>query len=102
MDLVKAVPTQGIESEWLYGLLRFSSFSMEVREKATGATVLHLQPKHLESWIAPVPTAPLRALYAEHVRELLAQIDNLEVQIERLEEARDLLLPRLMSGEIAV
>ena len=102
MDLVKAVPITGIESEWLYGMFRFSSFSAEVREKATGATVLHLQPRHIESSVARVPAAPLRAMYAEHVRDLQAQVDNLEVQIARLGEARDLLLPRLLRGEIAV
>jgi type I restriction enzyme S subunit len=31
-----------------------------------------------------------------------AQWDNLEQQNTRLRDARDLLLPRLMSGEIAV
>jgi len=101
MDLVKLVPAAGIEPEWLYSMLRFSAFPMEVREKATGATVLHLQPKHIESWLAQLPSASLRSLFADHVRELLAQVDNLELQIVKLEQGRDLLLPRLMSGEIA-
>ena len=47
MDLVKAIPKQEIEPEWLYGMLRFSGFSAAVREEATGATVLHLKPKHI-------------------------------------------------------
>jgi type I restriction enzyme S subunit len=101
MDLVKAVPNEGTNREWLYGLLRFSTFSTEVREEATGATVLHLRPKNIEAWSAVVPPTSLRTLYGEHVRELLAQIDNLEVQIEKVTYARDLLLPRLMNGEIA-
>jgi type I restriction enzyme, S subunit len=102
MDLVKVVPALGVEPEWLYSLLRFSSFSAEIREKATGATVLHLQPRHIESWSTPVPSGSLRSVYAEQARELLAQIDNLEIQIERLAEARALLLPPLMNGDIAV
>lgn len=102
MDLVKAVPKDGIDPNWLYGLLRFSHFSPEVREEATGATVLHLKPKHIEAWTAIVPSALLRQLYGEQFGSILEQIDNLELQSEKLAQARDLLLPRLMSGEIAV
>lgn len=102
MDLVKAAPRDGIDPAWLYGLFRYSSFSMEVRERATGATVLHLQPKHIENWQALVPTATLRGLYSEQYGSLLAQIDVLEVHCGKLAQARDLLLPRLMNGEIAV
>jgi type I restriction enzyme S subunit len=102
MDLVKVVPRPGIQAEWLYGMLRFSSFSAEVREKASGATVLHLQPKHIGAWAALVPTSALRGRFVEHLRDVLTQVDTLELQTGRLAEARDLLLPRLMNGEIAV
>ena len=102
MDLVKAVPTEGIEPEWFYGLLRFSEFSKAVREEATGATVLHLKPKHIENWEAVVPPARDRRIFAEHFGATLQQIDNLELQSASCEKARDLLLPRLLNGEIAV
>jgi type I restriction enzyme S subunit len=102
MDLVKLKPKPIIDRAWLYGLLRYSSFPMEVREKATGATVLHLLPKHIEAWEALVPTPVLRNMFGEHHEALLAQIDSLELQNEKLAEARDLLLPPLMNGEIAV
>lgn len=102
MDLVKVIPKEGIESEWLYGMLRFSLFSAEVREKASGATVLHLKPKHIEEWIAPFPPDVLRTLFAEQFGAILDQVDNLEIQNDKLAQARELLLPRLMNGEIAV
>jgi type I restriction enzyme S subunit len=102
MDLVKAVPKTGVDHNWLYGLLRFSRFSSEVREEATGATVLHLKPKHIEAWTAIVPSTLLRRVFAEQFGAILDQIDNLELQSEKLAQARDLLLPRLMNGEIAV
>lgn len=63
MDLVKVVPRAGVGAEWLYSLLRFSSFSAEVREEATGATVLHLKPKFIEAWRAIVPPKMLRELF---------------------------------------
>ena len=102
MDLVKVVPTDGIEPEWLYGLLRFSGFSSVVREEATGATVLHLKPKHIENWETVVPPARYRRQFADHFAPILQEIDNLELQSASCEKARDLLLPRLMNGEVAV
>jgi type I restriction enzyme, S subunit len=102
MDLVKAIPKEEIEHEWFYGMLRYSSFSAEVREEATGATVLHLKPKYIETWKVVVPPHMLRALFADTVRNFIDQMDNLELQIQKLAQARDLLLPRLMNGEIAV
>ena len=102
MDLVKVVPNADVQAEWLYSLLRFSAFPSEVREEATGATVLHLKPKFIEAWSAVVPPRMLRNLFASNVRLIYAQQDNLGLQIINLAQARDLLLPRLMNGEIAV
>ena len=102
MDLVKVVPRGGIEPEWFYGMLRFSRFSAVVREEATGATVLHLKPKHIENWETVVPATRLRGLFSEQFGAILQQIDNLELQNASCERVRDLLLPRLMNGEIAV
>jgi type I restriction enzyme S subunit len=102
MDLVKAVAKEGVETEWLYGMLRYSTFASEVREQATGATVLHLKPKHVENWRAVVPPPMLRSLFASYLRDFLEQTDNLELQIRSATDARDLLLPRLMNGGIAV
>lgn len=102
MDMVKLVPKQAFASHWFHALLRFSSFSFEVREKATGATVLHLRPKHIEEWRTPVPPPALRDEYAEYVSPMYALMDELELQNEKLRQARDLLLPRLMSGDLVV
>ena len=102
MDLVKVIPKREVEPAWLYGMLRFSGFSVAVREEATGATVLHLKPKHIENWKALVPPTVLRSLFAEQYSAILKQIDVLELQSQNCAETRDLLLPRLMKEEIAV
>ena len=102
MDLVKAVPNGDVEPEWFYGMLRFSKFSAAVREDATGATVLHLRPKHIENWEGVVPPTRLRGLFSEQFGAILKQVDSLELQNLNCAQARDLLLPRLMNGEIAV
>jgi type I restriction enzyme S subunit len=40
--------------------------------------------------------------FTDFVQPILAQIDTLMISTERLVQARDILLPKLMSGEIAV
>jgi type I restriction enzyme, S subunit len=49
-----------------------------------------------------VPPQPLQTLFREHVEPMHALWDNLHRQNEKLRAARDLLLPRLMSGELVV
>ena len=49
-----------------------------------------------------VPPKAVQRHFGDHVALLNSQWDNLEQQNQRLRTARDLLLPRLMSGEIAV
>lgn len=102
MDMVKIVPNEGVPAEWLYYLLRYSTFPDEVKEHATGTTVLHLKPKHIEQWQTGAPPARERRLFADAVRPLLDLQDNLLHQNRELERARDLLLPKLMSGEVTV
>ena len=49
-----------------------------------------------------VPNEKLIAMFTEYASQILNQIDNLSTQIRKLAQARDLLLPKLMNGEIAV
>ncbi len=49
-----------------------------------------------------IPSEKLLNLLNEYVEPIFIQITNLKLQNQKLKAARDLLLPRLMSGEIAV
>jgi len=49
-----------------------------------------------------VPRASLVSAFNDYAEPLLSQANTLHLQNEKLRSARDLLLPRLMSGEIAV
>ena len=49
-----------------------------------------------------LPTEPLTHLFNERVEAQVAQIFRLALMNQKLAEARNLLLPRLMNGEIAV
>lgn len=61
-----------------------------------------VQPNCFDRYFVPVPPAHLAALFDEAVAPHFQQIRVLDQQNDKLAEARDLLLPRLMNGEIAV
>jgi type I restriction enzyme S subunit len=47
-----------------------------------------------------VPPEPLRSTFREHVGTFFAEVATLGLQIQNLRRTRDLLLPRLLSGQI--
>jgi type I restriction enzyme S subunit len=49
-----------------------------------------------------VPDSEIIQAFTEHVAPIIQQIDVLSTEVRRLTQARDLLLPRLMNGVIAV
>ena len=61
-----------------------------------------VQPNCFDRYFVAVPPALLAKLFDEAVGEMFDQIGNLDQQNQKLSQARDLLLPRLMNGEIAV
>lgn len=100
MDLVRIEPKPPVPKVFLYCFLRFSSFADEVKQHANGANVLHLSPDRITAFPLLVPTSQAMVQFADIVGPALQQIDVLENQIENLRQTRDLLLPRLLSGQI--
>lgn len=49
-----------------------------------------------------LPPPEILRWFDDAVRSVFAQVENLTLQNQKLRAARDLLLPRLMSGEISV
>ena len=102
LDLVRVVPVGSVDSDYLYGMFRFSTFSETVKEHANGTNVLHLSPDRISEYRFTMPPARLQHLYRAAVNPMLLLMDNLMLENEALGEARDLLLPRLVSGELDV
>lgn len=69
---------------------------------AGGATRLRVTRKQLSAIPVTLPPRRLQQLFREVVEPINHQRRALTVQNQKLRAARDLLLPRLMSGEIAV
>lgn len=100
MDLVRIEPKGNMPKPFLYSFLRHSTFADEVKQHANGANVLHLSPERITDFRFPVPPVDLMGRFIKFVAPSLEQMDLLQNQTENLRHARDLLLPRLLSGKV--
>ena len=86
---------------WLYLFTTTDSFVGHLVNHATGAGYPAVRPDDFERAEVVVPPKALLSLFHESVEPSFRQITKLEQQNLFLAKARDLLLPRLMNGEIA-
>ena len=75
---------------------------VEITSMQQGTAQPHVYPKHLRRMRIAMPPLRLLEEFQEIVGRFFALVKNLQVQSDSLATARDLLLPRLMNGEIAV
>lgn len=85
-----------------YCLFRSNDMFVEMGNLANGAAQQNLSPIKTGQIKILIPSADLLTRFEEIASVYMKQILNLNKQIELLQEARDRLLPKLMSGEIEV
>ena len=74
----------------------------EIRGKAGGSTYLEISKKVFRDFEVVVPDSPFLTLFQITTEKFIEQTKILSKQILRLQQARDRLLPKLMSGEVKV
>ena len=74
----------------------------EIRSHAGGATYREISKGKFRALSVVLPEASLLREFEEYASTLHAQVRSLHTMNQKLSEARDLLLPRLMNGQIAV
>jgi len=89
-------------SEFLYSMLSRSEFQEHAYSYANGTTVLHLSIKALPEYQCVLPPSEVVDDFTRLVRPLYQCIDSNESQLQSLAAIRDILLPKLLSGEIRV
>lgn len=102
--LNQRVAKLGSKGKVSVGLLRFA-IERPVRdfnETITGTTVKHLGDKHLKQVRLLIPPAALLDQANEVCESIRRMSVTLALQSRAVAQARNLLLPRLLSGEIAV
>lgn len=87
-----------------YHLLQDYRYRAFIVGSATGTSVKHTSPKKIAEYQACLPTkeGKLVQLFDEYAENIHRQVNSLLVQNQKLEQARDLLLLKLMSGELTV
>ncbi len=91
-----------INPRYLFDTLGSPETAGIIANRAKGATMLNLNSKVLRSVPILVATRWLQDHYVEQVEPLSEMCELLGEENQRLRAARDLLLPRLMSGEITL
>ena len=89
---------------YVYGLVTSTDFASSLAATAGGTSTSHqrVKPDDVMNMAVVSPPSDLVLSYSDQIQPMLKLADNLMLQNEVLREARDLLLPRLVSGEINV
>lgn len=85
---------------WIYLFLKNNSSRLDMLQK--GSAQPHVYAKDINALECIIPMKEILNLFCELVSSYFDKIGILDKQIIRLTEARDRLLPKLMSGEIEV
>ncbi len=101
-DIKAIVPHRDVDALFLFHSLDVQRDQVRDRAGEAAHGTKKIETAVLSSLPVIVPSALLQRLFREHIAPLHDQWDNLHRQNVKLRAARDLLLPRLMSGEIAV
>ena len=104
LGAVRPVEGQPFYRYFLFHLFCDYRYRGVVKGSATGTSVKHSSPTRILAYkqVLPPYTNKLISMFDDFARETNTQCQNLLRTNESLADARDLLLPRLMNGEIAV
>lgn len=97
---ISCIPYQ--ENIRFYLLYNLMNRVDEIRTKASGSTFLEISKKTFRELKITVPSEYVLNEFTKQVYPMIQQMEALVKTIEILREARDRLLPKLMSGEIEV
>lgn len=100
--IAKVVGRSKIPTSYVYWTFSNDSTQKELENLAYGVAQLNLSPVKLGKCDLLKPAQMLLNLFAETADPIFSQICYLNLQNKHLAKARDLLLPKLMNGEVAV
>ena len=98
--ICKIEPKDFVSNFFLYFTL--VPIMRKIEHGSTGSTVIHLGKTDIDAIKISVPSSELLSAFKSLVEPLLKQMVSLNVQVRVLQEARDALLPRLISGELQI
>ena len=99
MDLIKLMPSS-VSKNYLYCALQYGGYSEQIAPLANGVNVLHLKPEAMMKMEMLVPDKDTMQTFDVEFEAVRLKIEALEKQCDLAAQARDRLLPKLMSGKI--
>lgn len=100
--VAKVVPNEKIPRSYVYWCLRDDEMQRKLENLAYGVAQQNLSPIKLGEQEFVRPSYQIVELFHSYVSNSFDLICSLNLANQKLEQGRDLLLPRLMNGEIAV
>lgn len=91
-----------ISNELLYLLCGTPAFINHTYSQTTGTTVLGLSKKAISSFQFVLPSSEITLAFGEIAKDIFSRIFPLEKESYMLTELRNVLLPKLISGELSV
>lgn len=101
MDLIKLISFK-LPNIYLYCAMRYGDVSRQIAPLANGVNVLHLKPEAISNIEMVVASDSIIEKFVSYTSKTIESILSVQSQLRLLTEARDRLLPKLMSGEITV
>ena len=101
MDLIKLISFK-LPNIYLYCAMRYGDVSRQIAPLANGVNVLHLNPEAISNIEMVVASDSIIEKFVSYTSKTIESILSLQSQLRLLTEARDRLLPKLMSGEIEI
>ena len=99
---VCSVDTDEIYVEFLYYLMLRKEFSYLMASSAGGTNVAHLSSQFVENYEFVLPEQKIVELFQNVEKPIFQKKNLIEEENQKLAAMRDLLLPKLMRGEIRV
>ncbi len=99
---VCSIETESIYVEFLYYLMLKKDFSYLMASSAGGTNVAHLSTKFIEAYEFALPNKEILERFQSVVTPIFKKKNLIEMENQSLTKMRDLLLPKLMKGEIRV
>ena len=101
MDLIKLISFK-LPNIYLYCAMRYGDVSRQIAPLANGVNVLHLKPEAISNIEMVVACDSIIEKFVSYTSKTIESTLSLQSQLRLLTEARDRLLPKLMSGEIEI
>lgn len=102
-SVIKFRPKKSFQDfSYIYGYLTSLEFYTHLIEKASGSVQVNFGPTHLKKINLKNPPRQIKHKYHEIVFPILKKVVHNRRENQKLSQLRDILLPKLMNGEIRI